>query len=796
MALSVWIVHVTPRPVRLFLKPTALWALCFLLICRWSVSASDKEKTAATGPTSEAAKPAPSLRPESYAPGDRSRWAYQSPKRSEVPNVQNPGWIKTPVDAFILARLDKEGLSPAAPADRALLLRRVYFDLIGLPPSPEEVDAFVKDSDPKAYEKVVESLLSSPRYGERWGQHWLDVVRYADTDGYEYDTLRPDAWRYRDYVIKSFNTDKPYDRFILEQLAGDELAPGDQEALVAVGFNRLASWRKNAGNQDEDMNRNEVLTEQTNAVGAVFMGSTLACARCHDHLFDPIKQSDYYRLQAFFAPAVSKEVSLASPEAQAAWEAKATVVKAEMEKIKKDMAEMEEDWKRRLLEAKRSQLSDEERAVLAIPAEQRHEQQKALAAAAEFKLASRVDEIGLRYVKELKDKKKEMMAVLDQIEARMPELLPAIWTLTDDRQQVRPIHVLDRGVHTAKGARVGPRVPGLFLADNAPEIQDDPQSATTGRRLALARWLTRPENPLTARVMVNRLWHYHFNRGIVATPNDFGAQGAIATHPELLDWLATEFVGQGFSVKAMHRLMVLSNTYRLASEGEHEKMVTANLSKDPDNRLFWRYNRRRIEAEAVRDAILSVSGNLNLKMGGPGVFVPVPEVLVGQLYKPKQWAVTPDLSEHQRRTIYLVAKRNLRLPFMEAFDAPDLQNSCARREQSTHALQSLELLNGHFSNSQAQAFAGRLLKEIGWNPQAIIQRAFQLAVGRPASTQEAQLAGQFLTEEAALSKERAAQSEELLLPSWMPENVDRASAAALCEFSLAMFNLPGFLYLN
>jgi hypothetical protein len=242
--------------------------------------------------------------------------------------------------------------------------------------------------------------------------------------------------------------------------------------------------------------------------------------------------------------------------------------------------------------------------------------------------------------------------------------------------------------------------------------------------------------------------------------------------------------------------MVLSNTYRLASEGEHEKMVTANLSKDPDNRLFWRYNRRRIEAEAVRDAILSVSGNLNLKMGGPGVFVPVPEVLVGQLYKPKQWAVTPDLSEHQRRTIYLVAKRNLRLPFMEAFDAPDLQNSCARREQSTHALQSLELLNGHFSNSQAQAFAGRLLKEIGWNPQAIIQRAFQLAVGRPASTQEAQLAGQFLTEEAALSKERAAQSEELLLPSWMPENVDRASAAALCEFSLAMFNLPGFLYLN
>jgi Protein of unknown function (DUF1553)/Protein of unknown function (DUF1549) len=796
MVLSVWIFHVTSRPVGLFVKPTALWVLCLLLVCRWSVPASEKEKAAATAPASEAAKPALSLRPESHAPGDRTRWAYQSPKRSEVPNVQNPGWIKTPVDAFILARLDKEGLSPAAPADRALLLRRVYFDLTGLPPLPEEVDAFVKDTDPKAYEKVVESLLSSPRYGERWGQHWLDVVRYADTDGYEYDTLRPDAWRYRDYVIKSFNTDKPYDRFILEQLAGDELAPGNQEVLVAVGFNRLASWRKNAGNQDEDMNRNEVLTEQTNAVGAVFMGTTVACARCHDHLFDPIKQSDYYRLQAFFAPAVFKEVSLASPEAQAAWEAKATLVKAEMEKVKKDMAEIEEDWKRRLLEAKRSKLSDEERAVLAIPAEQRHEQQKALAAAAEFKLASRVDEIGLRYVKELKDKKKEMMAVLDQIEARMPEPLPAIWTLTDDRQQVWPIHILDRGVHTAKGARVGPRVPGLFLADNAPEIQDDPQSATTGRRLALARWLISPENPLTARVMVNRLWHYHFNRGIVATPNDFGAQGATATHPELLDWLATEFVQQNWSIKAMHRLMVLSNTYRLASEAEPDKMVAANFSKDPDNRLFWRYNRRRIEAEAVRDAILSVSGNLNPKMDGPGVFVPVPEVLVEQLYKPKQWVVTPDQNEHHRRTIYLIAKRNLRLPFMEAFDAPDLQNSCARREQSTHALQSLELLNGHFSNSQAQVFAGRLLKETGWDPQVIIQRAFRLAVGRRPSSQEAYLAGKFLTEEAALSKERAAQNEELLLPSWMPENMDRASAAALCEFSLAMFNLPGFLYLN
>jgi hypothetical protein len=419
-----------------------------------------------------------------------------------------------------------------------------------------------------------------------------------------------------------------------------------------------------------------------------------------------------------------------------------------------------------------------------------------LASQADFKLASQVDEIGRLFVKELKQKKKEMMAVLDEIESRMPDPLPAIWTLTDERKQVPRIHILDRGRHTAKGARVGPRVPGLFLPAEAGEYEDDHHSSTTGRRLALARWLASPENPLTARVMMNRLWHYHFNRGIVATPNDFGAQGAPPTHPELLDWLATEFVRGHWSVKAMHRLMVLSNTYQLASEGEPEKLPAASVSKDPDNRLFWRYNRRRVEAEAVRDSILSVSGNLNPKRGGPAVLVPVQDVLVQQLYKPSQWRVTPDIDEHHRRTIYLIAKRNLRLPFMEAFDAPDLQNSCARREQSTHALQSLELLNGQFSNAQARVFAGRLLKENGWNPQAIVREAFRLTAGRPPSTQEAEIASRFLAEQTGLLKERAARNEELLLPSWFPARIDQASAAALCEFSLAMFILPSFLYVN
>jgi len=563
-----------------------------------------------------------------------------------------------------------------------------------------------------------------------------------------------------------------------------------------VGFNRLAAWRKNAGNQDEDMNRNEVLTEQANAVGAVFMGTTLACARCHDHLFDPIKQSDYYRLQAFFAPAVFKETSLASPEAQKAWDVKAKAAKAEMEKAKKAMAEMEQDWKKRLLEAKRSQLSEAERQALSVPADQRTAEQKALAAQASFLLASKVDDIGRRFLKELKDKKKAMRAALDDIESRMPEPLPAIWGIADERKSIPQVHILDRGMHSSKGNRVGPRVPGLFLPDNSPEYEDDNHSNSTGRRLALAHWLTSPENPLTARVMVNRLWHYHFGRGIVATPNDFGAQGAPPTHPELLDWLATEFVQQKWSVKAMHRLMVLSSTYQTACEGEPEKLTSTAQSKDPGNNFFWRYNRRRIEAEAVRDAMLKGAGNFNPKAEGPAVLVPVQPELISQLYKPKQWAVTDDPSEHHRRTIYLIAKRNLRLPFMEAFDAPDLQNSCARREQSTHALQSLELLNGNFGNDQARVFAGRLLKETGWDPNALVKRAFRLATGREPTTQETQIATRFLSQQSALLRERLDHKEDVPIPAWMPETLDKASGAALCDFALAMFSLPGFLYLN
>jgi hypothetical protein len=756
---------------------------------------SGQEAERISAAAQEKSEPASQTRFETYTPKERSWWAYQKPVRPQLPAVKNPGWVKTPVDVFVLARLEKAGLPPAAPADRATLLRRVTFDLIGLPPTPEEVDAFVNDSSPEAYAAVVENLLASPRYGERWGRHWLDVVRYADTDGFEYDTLRPHAWRYRDYVIKSFNDDKPYNRFVLEQLAGDELAPNDPDARVAVGFNRLAALRKNAGNQDEDMNRNEVLTERTNAVGAVFLGSTLACARCHNHLFDPLRQSDYYRLQAFFAPSVPKEISLVTPEEQAEWESKAKVVKDEIEQLKKSFGEMEKQWNLELRKAKLQRLSSEEREVLDIPAEQRNAEQRNLASTVEKKLASKGDELGRRYLSEVKGKKKEMMQTLEVLEAKMSEPPPAVWSLTDDCQQIPEIHVLERGDHSHKGQRVGPRVPGVFLPENAPEAKDR-SGPTTGRRLSLAQWIASPENPLTARVMVNRMWHYHFNRGIVATPNDFGAQGSAPTHPDLLDWLATEFVQQRWSVKAMHRLMVLSNTYQLASEGDPDKISETNRAKDPDNRLFWRYNRRRLEAEEFRDSMLSIAGNLNLRTGGPGVFVPVQPILTKQLYNPRQWTVTAKVEEHSRRSVYLIAKRNLQLPFMEAFDSPDMQISCARREQSTHALQALELMNGDFSNTQAAELAGRLLREAGSNTDAVVASAFRLATGRLPGPREHELAKQFLAKQAELLREQVLKGDKLLLPSSMPSNIDPATGAALCDFALAIFNLPGFLYVN
>lgn len=653
----------------------------------------------------------------SYTPRERSHWAFVkrgAPAVPSFPLASDNAWIKSPIDAFILQRLKKEGLQPAPPADRVTLIRRVYFDLIGLPPSPREVAAFVADKSPEAWPKLVEKLLASPQYGERWGQHWLDVVRFAETDGFEYDTHRTDAWRYRDYVIHAFNTDKPYDRFVTEQLAGDEMnaeePEEEDEALIASGFNRLGPLRKNAGNQEVASSRNEVLTEMTNAVGAALLGVTVGCARCHDHKFDPIRQSDYYRIQAYFAATHERDLVKASPEQQAAR-------KAAIEPIEKEIKQINASLKG---------------------------------------LQDKTDAASIDQGESLK---KRLQALQDQ----MPAPLPVVHGVANMPEKRSPIHLLSRGEYSAKGDRVGMRPLGVLLPDGAPELPEGIERPRT----ELAKWIVAPDNPLTARVMVNRIWLHHFGRAIVATPNDFGRMGSRPSHPELLDYLANQFVAGGFSVKRIHRLILNSSAWRQSSQPPADPALRALATqKDPENKLFSRFNRQRLEAEQLRDAMLAVSGTLNPKQGGPSVMVPIDPGLVQLLYKPSQWAPAKDPAEHARRSIYLIAKRNLRLPFMEVFDGPDLQASCARRESSTHAPQALELLNGGFANAQAEALARRLETEAGPNLRKQIDLGYRLVAGRAARPAEIDAALDFLKTQ--------------------PKR----------EFALTLLNLNAFLYVN
>jgi hypothetical protein len=674
-------------------------------------------------------------------PKHRAFWSFQPIRQAIAPRVNDSSWAKTPIDEFILAKIESNGLSPSPRASRLELIRRVHFDLIGLPPSPTEIEAFVQDNSPNAYERLVDRLLNSPHYGERWGQHWLDVVRYAETEGFEYDRNLPDAWRYRDYVIKSFNEDKPYNRFVIEQLAGDEIANNisigrndaahagleknqqllapiaaaepsggsaqpqidsaaaeARELQIAAGFHRLGPVRRNAGNQDVTSSRNEVLTERTDIIGAAFIGLTVGCARCHDHKFDPIPQKDYYRIQAFLAATAEHELALASNEEKAAWKARTGEINEEIKKLKE----------------KAKGLKGEEA--------------------------------------------KRLRQIIEDAEGQLPTL-PTVATVKNEATNRTPIHVLKRGDWNSKGDGVGMRGLGVLLPEGTPELPPD----TDSPRSALARWIADSRHPLTARVMVNRIWLYHFGQGLAKTANDFGKNGDPPSHPELLDYLARQFLENGWRMKPLHRLICLSSTYQQSSRSPHVKAAT---DKDPENRLLWRFRPRRLEAEEIRDAMLAVSGLLNPKAGGPSVIVPVDQELINFLYKPSQWAVTTDQNEHHRRSIYLMAKRNLRLPFMEAFDQPASLTSCARRESSTHAPQALELLNGQTANTLATAFAERLGREAGSSPAGQIDRAYWLAVGRAPSEKERKLAVEFV------------------------------KTQSLREFALAVFNLNAFLYVE
>lgn len=718
-------------------------------------------------------------------PKHRAHWAFVPPKRAAVPQGGNP------VDAFIRAKLDKEGLKPAPRADKLTLIRRLSLDLTGLPPTPAEVDAFLTDDAPNAYEKLVDRLLASPHFGERWATHWLDVVRFAETNGYELDAERPHAWRYRDYVVNSFNADKPYDQFVREQIAGDELAAKDgrnkTELLVATGMHRCGPVHVVSGNLDAEVLRQEALTEMVNGVGSTFLGLTFACCRCHDHKFDPLSAGDYYRLQAFFANAKYTDADFAMPDERDRRKKQVETLAAKTAPLKKQITALDSPVRAKVAKEKREKLEPRFKGALDTPAEKRTPEQKTLAAQAGTLIKVSWDEVLAAMAPDDLEKRTKLREQLHALEAQTPPPAPAAWAIENTGSA--KTFVLRRGEVQHKAIEVQPGLPRVL-------VPGTPAAPKT--RGELADWLTSPDHPLTARVIVNRLWQHHFGRGIVSTPNDFGTRGEPPTHPELLDWLATELIrpetkGAGaWSLKHIHRLIVTSETYQQSAVAE------GGAKADPENKLLWRMNRRRLEAEAVRDSILAAAGTLNRQLGGASVKVPLePEVydLIFTEGEPDGlWPVTPDAKQHTRRSVYLFNKRNVRLPLLEAFDLPDTLSSCAARPVSTFAPQALILMNSPFVHEQAKAFALSLL-EAAPDATKQIDALYRRSVGRAPGATERTLAAEFLKEQAGVVRERIRAKQPVGIDAdTLPKGTDLAHARALADLCVVLFNTHEFVY--
>jgi hypothetical protein len=609
-------------------------------------------------------------------------WAFRKIGKPSMP----VGTATNAVDRFVTAKLREKGLRPLGRADKRTLIRRATFDLHGLPPAAAEIAAFEADASPDAWEKLIDRLLASPRYGERWGRRWLDVARYAETGGYETDVSFSNAWRYRDYVIRAFNSDKPYDLFMKEQIAADEIWPGDLERdggyfIPKEKLERLERWigtglyTVGPVNYEfalsGDQYRVEWQADAVETTGAAFLGLTLGCARCHDHKFDPIPQRDYYRMAALFAGSEDREIPIVGRYGMFDYarfvprQQKADEIKARIQRM------------------------DKARAGRPMTAEER-------------------------------DARETLLRQLGEAYLRAPAKMQTA-TILAHTDPVPETHLLGRGEFSNKGEKVRPGV--LTALPGGREIEEPATGPfVPQRRKALAEWMASAENPLPARVMVNRIWQGHFGRGLVGTPNDFGRQGDPPTHPELLDWLAAEFIEKGWRVKAMHRLLMTSEAYQRASGPD-----AANAKTDAGNVYLWRMNRRRLEAEEVRDAVLAVAGELNTKMYGPPVVLPLSKEEILGIREPELWPVTLDETEHGRRSVYLYVKRSLKMPMLEAFDVPDPAMSCARRESSTVAPQALAMMNGDFPRTYAAKMAGRT---------ANAEQAWRRALGRVPTAEE------------------------------------------------------------
>jgi mono/diheme cytochrome c family protein len=709
-------------------------------------------------------------------PGEH--WSFQALRRPRVPEVKDAAWPSNAIDHFVLAKLESKGWKPNAPAERGALLRRAYLDLTGLPPTLAEQDAHDKEQRGDDFARVIDDLLSRSTYGERYARHWLDVARYADSNGYERDGAKPEVWRYRDYVIRAFNDDKPFDRFILEQLAGDELPDADAQSVTATGFNRLGPWDDEPADYEAD--RFDQLDDIVNTTGQAFLGLTMGCARCHDHKFDPITHRDYYGMVAVFnglKRAQSGRSDLSRPAA-------APAQMRELERRDRSIAELRGQIKSLRdaalaahLESGKSRLPAAAIAALRKEEGKRGDEEKRLArenqAALDAELAAATP-TGV---------KQQVVAIEGQIEAlrrALPDPAPAYY-MYEPSPSIGATHILLRGNPKTPGAEVTPAVPAILVAEQPAFLA--PDEFTSRRRLSLARWIAGGENPLTARVIVNRVWQWHFGEGLVRSPNDFGLIGEAPTHPELLDYLAHWFVNDAkWSLKKLHVLIMTSKTYQM-SRAQREDYAAI----DPENRLLWRQGYRRLEVEAIRDSMLAVSGQLRGDMYGPAVYPFIPaEALANHTDKASVWPRFDEVAA-SRRTIYAFTKRSLLVPMLDVLDLCDTTRTSPKRNVTTVSTQALTLYNGDFVNRQARHFADRLMKEAGDDPAKQVELAVRLALCRMPTPKERMVMGAFVEGEiAALSETAKAKNE-----SASPAQVHRAALSQLCR---VVFNMNEFVY--
>ncbi len=687
----------------------------------------------------------------SFTPMQKRWWAIQPLSKPAPPAVKDAAWAANEIDRFILAKLEAKNLKPNPEADRYTLIRRATLDLTGLPPTPEEVQDFLNDKSPQAWERVIDRLLASKHYGERWARHWMDVARYADSDGFKADDTRPHIWRYRDWVIESLNADKPFSRFVKEQIAGDELYPGDVAAKVAVGFNRHFPDEYNAAHIR--LRRQEMLNDITDATAYAFLGVTVACARCHDHKFDPILHKDYYRLQSFFANTkIDDDVNLDGPETRAQYQTAYAKWDEATKGIRDEMQALLQPIRTKRSRERLERFPEDIQAILTMKPEDRNAEQWMLYHKAYpqvlFTDAELIGGLKGEQAKRYKELKAQL-ATFDNIKPAEPNVAQS---LADASPAAPATHVLRGGAWDGQMEEVQPGF--LSIMDPAP-AKVQPLANSTGRRTALAEWLASPDNQLSNRVFVNRIWHYHFGQGIVSTPNDFGVMGARPSHRELLDWLTVTFAREdGGSIKKLHKRIMLSATYRQSSLSRED-----GAKEDPENKLLWKFSRRRLEGEAVRDSMLAVSGLLNPKMGGPGLFPPLPDGALPKGYK--LWNVDEQEPDHYRRSVYIFVRRNLRYPMFQSFDMPDTHESCARRQTSTTPDQALELMNGKLIANYAKAFAQRVANDRGLDSKAQAERALRLAFARPVKGEEIEEAANFLEKQERLAGSREAALSDL-----------------------------------